>query len=65
MLKLNKIEWEVIFMFAIIAMLSDIPYYIAALVEKLTGSDMSSFLDVFNKGFAGLIELAEKALGQL
>lgn len=52
-------------MLAIIAMLSDIPYYIAALVEQLTGSDMSSFLEVFNGGFAGLIELAEKALGQL
>lgn len=52
-------------MFAIIAMLSDIPYYIASLVEQLTGSDMSSFLDVFNTGFAGLIEIVEKVIGQL
>ncbi|MBQ7121213.1 MAG: hypothetical protein IJO03_03005 [Clostridia bacterium] len=50
-------------MFSIIAFFSDIPYYIAALVEQLTGSDASAITDLFGKGFAGIIELAEKLLG--
>ena len=51
-------------MLAIIAMLSEIPYYFSALIEQLTGADMSKFLEVFNTGFAGVIEFAEKLLGQ-
>lgn len=52
-------------MLAIIAMLSEIPYYIAALVEQLTGADALVITDAFSKGFAGAIEFAEKLLGQL
>lgn len=51
-------------MLAIIAMLSEIPYYITALIEQLTGADASFISDVFSKGFAGAIEFAEKLLGQ-
>ena len=50
-------------MMAIIAILSDIPYYVAELVSKLTGADTSAFLDAFSDGFAKIIELAEKLLG--
>ncbi len=52
-------------MLAVIAMLSEIPYYFSALIEQVTGADMSKFLDLFNNGFAGAIEFAEKLLGQL
>lgn len=51
-------------MLSVIAMLSDIPYYLSALIEQLTGADMSAFLDMFSTGFAGVIEFAEKLLGQ-
>lgn len=52
-------------MLAIIAMLSEIPYYFTALIEQLTGVDASVITDAFSKGFAGVIEFAEKLLGQL
>lgn len=52
-------------MFSIIAFLSDIPYYIAALVEQITGSDASAITYLFSKGFAGIFELAEKLIGQI
>lgn len=51
-------------MLSIIAILSEIPYYFSALIEYVTGADMSAFLDVFSTGFAGVIEFAEKLLGQ-
>ena len=50
-------------MMAIIAMLSDIPYYIAEIISKLTGADTSAFLGVFSDGFAKVIELVENLLG--
>ena len=51
-------------MMAIIAILSDIPYYVAELVSKITGADTSAFLGAFSDGFAKIIELAETILGQ-
>lgn len=50
-------------MFSIIAFLSDIPYYFAALIEQITGADMSAVTDLFSGGFANIIEIAEKLLG--
>lgn len=50
-------------MLSIIAFLSEIPYYFTALVEKITGSDMSIVTDLFSDGFAAVIEFAEKVLG--
>lgn len=50
-------------MFSIIAFLSEIPYYFTALIEQITGADMSIVTDLFSDGFAGVIELAEKILG--
>lgn len=52
-------------MLAIIAMLSELPYYFVALIEQLTGADASVITDIFSKGFAGAVELAEKLLGQI
>lgn len=52
-------------MFSIIAFLSEIPYYFTALVERITGADVSIVTDLFSGGFATVIELAEKVLGQL
>ena len=48
---------------AIIAILSDIPMYIAEIISKLTGADMSTFVGAFSDGFAKMIELSEKLLG--
>lgn len=47
---------------AIIAILSDIPLYIAQLISDLTGADMSSLVDGFNSAFAGIIEAIEQLL---
>ncbi len=47
---------------AIIAILSDIPLYIATLISELTGADMSGFVDGFNNMFAGIIEVFEQLL---
>ncbi len=46
---------------AIIAILSDIPLYIAQFISELTGADMSVFVESFSSYFAGLIEM----IGQL
>ncbi len=48
---------------AIIAILSDIPLYFATLISELTGADMSAFVDMFNGGFAAVIEAVEKVAG--
>lgn len=50
-------------MMAIIAILSDIPMYVAEIISKLTGADTSAFVGAFSDGFAKIIELAEKLLG--
>lgn len=50
-------------MLAIIAILSDIPAYIAAAVSQLTGADISEVTGIFNDGFAKVIEIAETLLG--
>lgn len=47
---------------AIIAILSDIPLYIAQFISELTGADMSGFVDSFNAAFAGIIEAIESLL---
>lgn len=47
---------------AIIAILSDIPLYIAQFISELTGADMSGFIDSFNSAFAGIIEAIESLL---
>lgn len=50
-------------MLSIFAIFSDIPYYFAAVVEKITGEDMSAVTDLFSDGFAVVIEIIEKLLG--
>ena len=52
-------------MFAVLAMLSDIPAYLAALISELTGADMTGFVDFFNSNFSKIIEAAEQILGQI
>ncbi len=47
---------------SIIAILSDIPYYVSELISKITGADMSSFLKGFSDIFAKIIEFAEQLL---
>lgn len=47
-------------MLAIIAMISDLPAMIAAVVEKLTGADLSGFAQMSNEAIAKLLELADK-----
>lgn len=47
---------------AIIAILSDIPLYIAQFISELTGADMSGFVDGFSGVFAGIIEAIEQLL---
>ena len=47
---------------AIIAILSDIPLYIAQFISDLTGADMSGFVDGFNSIFAGILEAIESLL---
>ena len=50
-------------MLGIIAILSDIPAYIAAVISQLTGADTSDFLNIFNDVFAKITEIAETLLG--
>ena len=50
-------------MMAIIAMLSDIPMYVAQIISKLTGMDTSVIADLFGGAFAKMIEFAETILG--
>ncbi len=47
---------------SIIAILSDIPYYVSELISKITGADMSEFLNSFSDIFAKIIEFAEQLL---
>ncbi len=47
---------------AIIAILSDIPLYVAQFISELTGADMSGFVDGFNSIFAGILEAIEGLL---
>lgn len=47
-------------MLAIIAMISDLPAMIAAVVEKLTGADLSGIVQMSNEAIAKLLELADK-----
>ena len=48
---------------AIIAIISDIPMYIAQIISEITGADTSSFTKAFSDLFAKIIELAENILG--
>ena len=47
-------------MISILAFLSDIPTYIAALISELTGKDMSAIIDFFNFGIRDIIEAIEQ-----
>ena len=47
-------------MLSIFAILSDIPYYIAELISKLTGADMSVVTDGFSKLIAKIFEVIDK-----
>ena len=49
-------------MLSIFALLSDIPLYIAELISKITGADMSGFVNGFSEIFAKAVELAEQIL---
>ena len=46
-------------MLGIIAILSDIPAYIAEIISKITGTDTSAILDIFNFGIRDIIEALE------
>ena len=50
-------------MMAIIAILSDIPLYIAQMISEITGADTSEFINVFSDVYAKIIEFAESILG--
>ncbi|MBQ4337828.1 MAG: hypothetical protein IJC37_00215 [Clostridia bacterium] len=45
---------------AILAFLSDIPLYFQALLEKLTGEDMSAISGTFSDIFSSALDAAEK-----
>ncbi len=47
-------------MLSIFAILSDIPYYIADLISKLTGADTSVITDGFSKIIALIFEVTDK-----
>ncbi len=49
-------------MFAVLAMLSDIPTYIAAIISELTGADTSAFLEFFSVNFDKVLEFIEQVL---
>ncbi len=49
-------------MLAILAVLSDIPAYIATLISELTGNDMSAMVDFFNFGIRDMIDALEQFL---
>ena len=49
-------------MLAVLAFLSDIPTYIAALISELTNGDTTAILDAFNFGIRDLIEAIEMIL---
>ena len=52
-------------MLAIIAMLSDIPAYIADILTKVTGTDMSAYLTAINQALANVVEAVEQLVGQI
>lgn len=43
-------------MLSILAMLSDLPYYIAEIITKLTGADMSAFVNMFSDFYSEIME---------
>lgn len=43
-------------MLSIFAIFSDIPWYIAELISKITGADTSAFLDFISNGYAEIME---------
>ena len=47
---------------AIIAILSNIPYYIAALTETLFGADLTAVLDGYNGAISQMFEAIEKII---
>ncbi|MBP3441654.1 MAG: hypothetical protein J6L62_02510 [Clostridia bacterium] len=47
---------------AIIAILSDIPLYIAQFISEITGADTSAITGAFSDIFAQIIELFENLL---
>lgn len=47
-------------MLSIFAILSDLPYYFAELISKLTGADMSAVTDGFSKLIAQIFEVIDK-----
>ena len=51
---------EEILMLSIFAILSDIPYYIAELISKLTGADTSAITDGFSKLISQFFEIIDK-----
>lgn len=48
-------------MLAILAMLSDIPTYVLAFVEQLTGKDMASVSTMIGDIFSAVIDFISKA----
>ena len=51
-------------MLGIIAILSDIPAYIAEIISKITGSDTSAILDVINFGIRDIFEAIEQIVAK-
>ncbi len=43
-------------MFSILAILSDIPWYFAELVSKVTGADVSAVLDFISNGYSEIMD---------
>ena len=43
-------------MLTVFAFLSDIPWYIAEFISKLTGADTSVILDFFSNGYAEIMD---------
>lgn len=44
-------------MLSILAVLSDIPFYAAALISELTGADTSAFLDFVSDLYSKIMEI--------
>lgn len=53
---INLIFREEIKMLSIIAFLSDIPWYIAEIISKITGADASAILDFISGGYAEIMD---------
>lgn len=43
-------------MLSIFAILSDIPFYIAEIISKLTGADTSAFLDFVSNSYTEIMD---------